>query len=134
MDFRTRNRRVISEINLTPLIDIVFNLLIFFVITSSFSQNAGIDVSLPKASATPTIQDEDNVHIAITPEGQVMYGGRAVSDDELRSSLTDHHKQHPNVTVIIQADEKTGHGLVVKIMDIARTVGFEHLAIATQAP
>lgn len=134
MNFRGhRHRRGGAEINLTPLIDIVFQLLIFFLITTTFVQNPGIDVELPKASAEPAKNDPESVIIGITSEGRVVHEGRAVSLEELRERLAAHHQQRPKALVIIQADTETSHGKVVEVMDLARQVGFEALAIATAA-
>lgn len=134
MNFRSgRRRRTPTEINLTPLIDIVFQLLIFFLITTTFVQNPGIDVELPKASAEANPSEQESVIIAVTKEGRVIHEGRPVSDDELRTRLQEHHKQRATATVIVQADTNTPHGKVVEVMDLARQVGFSQLAIATAA-
>lgn len=134
MDFRPRTRRRgATEINLTPLIDIVFQLLIFFLITTTFVQNPGIDVELPKATAEAISQETEQVIIAVTEEGRIVHEGRAVSEDELATRLREHHQQRPNAMVIVQADTKTAHGAVVGVMDLARQVGFTQLAIATAA-
>jgi len=134
MEFRTRRRRHrITEVNLTPLIDIVFQLLIFFLITTTFVQNPGIEVDLPKASASPTEQESETVVVAVTREGRIVHEGRAVSKEELREKLEHHHRQRASATVIVQADTGTEHGKVVEIMDLARQVGFSQLAIATAA-
>jgi len=129
---RSRRRRI-TEINLTPLLDIVFNLLIFFLITTTFVQNQGIDVNLPKASDTPVETKNNSVIIALTRDGLMIHENQSVSKDELRERLVEHHKQRSSAMVIIQADEETEHGRVVEIMDLARSVGFAQLAIATEA-
>ena len=134
MNFRHRKtRRGAAEINLTPLIDIVFQLLIFFLITTTFVQNPGIDVELPKASAQPRQGEPETVIIAVTEDGRIVHEGRVVSTEELTTRLEEHHRQRPSAMVIIQADTNTSHGKVVDVMDIARTVGFQALAIATAA-
>jgi biopolymer transport protein ExbD/biopolymer transport protein TolR len=134
VDFGTHHRRrTLSDINLTPLIDIVFNLLIFFLITTTFVQNPGIEVDLPKATSSPTTQQSDNVVIAITSDGRIIHEGKAVSVDELGERLREHHKQRPQALVIVEADTATSHGKVVAAMDAARQAGFSQLAIATAA-
>lgn len=135
MDFGTHHRRrTVADINVTPLIDIVFNLLIFFLITTTFVQNPGIEVELPKASTAPATQQSDNVVIAITADGRIIHEGRAVSVDELRERLAAHHQQRPQALVVVEADTTTPHGQVVAAMDAARQAGFAQLAIATAAP
>lgn len=134
MDFAGHRRRSrMAEVNLTPLIDVVFNLLIFFLITTTFVQNPGIDVDLPKATDAPVQPNADSVIIAITAEGRIIHEGRVVSTDELREQLARHHEQRADAMVIIQGDTKTDHGKVVEVMDIARQIGFRQLAIATEA-
>jgi biopolymer transport protein ExbD len=134
VDFAGHRRRSrMAEVNLTPLIDVVFNLLIFFLITTTFVQNPGIDVDLPKATDAPIQPNADSVIIAITADGRVIHEGRVVSTDELREQLVRHHEQRADAMVIIQGDTKTDHGKVVEVMDIARQIGFRQLAIATEA-
>ncbi len=126
-----KKRPRVTEINLTPLIDIVFQLLIFFLITTSFVQNPGIDVDLPKSSSDSVLDDKNSVTIAITAEGRIIHDGVAVSLDELKEKLRARHKQRADAVVIIQADATTNHGKVVEVMDAARAAGFADLAIAT---
>jgi biopolymer transport protein ExbD len=134
VDFASRRRRSrIAEVNLTPLIDVVFNLLIFFLITTTFVQNPGIEVDLPKATDAPVQPQADSVIIAVTDAGRLIHEGRAVSLEELEQRLSQHHEQRENAMIIIQADARTPHGSVVEVMDLARRVGFADLAIATEA-
>ncbi len=133
MNFSARKKRHITEINLTPLIDIVFNLLIFFLITTTFVQNPGIEVDLPKATQSAEQANDDAVIVAVTEEGRLIYGGAAVSIDELREKLEEKRGEREDDTVIIQADAETPHGKVVEVMDLARQIGYRQLAIATEA-
>ena len=134
MDFGSRKkRRGAAEMNITPLIDIVFQLLIFFLITTTFVQNPGIDVELPKAHTQPGKEQTENVIVAITEDGMIIHEGRSVSMEELGGRLADHFQQRPTAVVIVQADTDTSHGQVVEVMDLAREVGFAQLAIATAA-
>ncbi|MEZ4271994.1 MAG: biopolymer transporter ExbD [Myxococcota bacterium] len=134
MQFRNRRkRRGVTEVNLTPLIDIVFQLLIFFLITTTFVQNPGIEVQLPKASSKPVVTEAENVIIGVTKEGLFVQDGKALAIDELRERLVSHLKQRPNAMLVVQADTNTPHGKVVEVMDVARDVGFKQLAIATEA-
>ena len=132
MKFRARKqKRGQSEVNLTPLVDIVFILLIFFLITSTFVQNPGIEVELPKASAATTDVQSDNIIMAVTKDGLVIHEGKAISAEELRERLSQYHKEKPEQLVVIQADSTAHHGKVVEVMDIAQGAGFHRLAIAT---
>jgi len=132
MQFRARkDKRGKSEVNLTPLVDIVFILLIFFLITSTFVQNPGIEVELPKASAAATDVQSDSIIMAITKDGLVIHEGKIMSAEELRKRLSQYHKDEPEKLVVIQADSTAHHGKVVEVMDIAQGAGFHRLAIAT---
>ena len=133
MNFSARDKkRGLSEINLTPLIDVVFILLIFFLITSTFVQNPGIEVQLPKASSAPPTSEQASVVITVTDQGRIIHHGEAVGIDELEIRLKGLHAKSPEQLVVVQADEATQHGQVVEVMDLARKVGFNMLAIATE--
>ena len=119
------------DINVTPLIDIVFNLLIFFLITTTFVQNPGIEVDLPKASDAPVQPNADSVIIAVTAEGRLIHEGKAVCHRTSSNSGCAPIKVRPTALVIIQADATTQHGKVVEVMDLAQRAGFTQLAIAT---
>ena len=134
MDFGTHHRRrTIADINLTPLIDIVFNLLIFFLITTTFVQNPGIEVDLPKASAATTQREVEPVVVAVTAEGDIVLGGRPVDVPGLLEALQERRRKEGKRLLIVQADKRTPHGRVVEVMDVAQRAGFDNLAIATEA-
>ena len=133
MNFSARDKkRGLTEINLTPLIDVVFILLIFFLITSTFVQNPGIEVQLPKASSAPPTSEQSSLVITVTEQGRIIHHGEAVALDELEVRLKSLHAKSPEQLVIVQADQATEHGQVVEVMDLARKVGFNMLAIATE--
>ncbi len=134
MNFSTRTkRRGLTDINLTPLVDIVFILLIFFLITSTFVQSPGIDVNLPKAGSSTDTRQSQSIVITVDENGQLIYGGEVTDIGGLKDTLTNLFKDSPNHQIVIQADETTHHGAVVQAMDVAREVGFRKLGIATQA-
>lgn len=134
MNFRrARNRRVVDVIvDVTPLIDVVFLLLIFFMITSTFVNSPGIEVELPKASNSDSNLQPQDIVIAISSEGDIIYEHKQVSLDELSARLESTIREKPDATVIVQADSEVFHGLVVKVMDVAKAAGFSKLAIATR--
>lgn len=134
MNFSTRTkRRGLTDINLTPLVDIVFILLIFFLITSTFVQSPGIDVNLPKASSSADTTEAQSVVITVTENGQLVYAGEEMDLGSLQDTLEKIFKETPDRQIVIQADEQTDHGAVVEAMDAARGAGFRRLGIATQA-
>lgn len=131
MRFRTGRRRPrLAELSLTPLIDIVFNLLIFFLMSSTFDQRAGLEVELPDTEQPPSQPGEHDVVVSVTRDGALHHKGREVTADQLRGRLVHHKERHPNAAVIIDADEGSRHGVVVQVMSVAREAGFTDVAIA----
>ncbi|MEO0592489.1 MAG: biopolymer transporter ExbD [Myxococcota bacterium] len=133
MDFSNpRSRRSAVEINLTPLIDVVFILLIFFLITSTFVTNEGIEVDTPSASNADSLETSDSITIAITKEGQFIHERTTFGKDELLEKLREHKKTRPGATIIIQGDRDASHGRVTEVMNIAMKAGYDNLAVATE--
>lgn len=129
----SRARRSPIEVNLTPLIDIVFILLIFFLITSTFVTNEGIEVEKPSAGSSEELTASNSIAIAITKEGQYIHERQVFNPDELTERLKSYKTERADATVIIQGDTQAQLGKVVELMDIARTAGFRDIAIATEA-
>ncbi|MGQ9629571.1 MAG: ExbD/TolR family protein [bacterium] len=130
MRFRRRTQ-VRSNIEMTPLIDGVLQLLIFFMLTSSFVTQRGIDVNLPKTvSAEKDLPSE--IEIAIRADGTIFLQGKMVSISDLGSKLQMVIKASRNNLAIIKADKSVTHGLVVQVMDIAKQAGVGRIAIATE--
>jgi biopolymer transport protein ExbD len=132
MLFRKR-RRVTPEVNITSLIDVVLLLLIFFMISTTFVTQPGIRVNLPKASSKVKNVSQERNTIIITAENTIFINREEVSNfEELRSLLVDLKKEQPGDLIIVKADEVVAHGIVVRVMDIAKTAGFSRIAIATK--
>lgn len=130
---RRPSRRELGDINVTSLVDIIFNLLLFFMLTTSFSESAGLEIELPEAAASDLkVQDED-LTIALTKEGDIVVGGTVVSLEELERALKRHKERYERAAVIIQADEEVPHGRVVQVVDAAKKIGMPRLGIATQS-
>lgn len=130
--FRKHKNRRGVEVNLTPLLDIVFNLLIFFLITSSAAQTSGIEVDLPSASRSDASKETQTIVVALSAKGEIVRDGIVQSPQELAQRLQEAFGKTPKATVVIQADIRASHGDVVRAMDVARKAGFLDLAIATQ--
>ncbi len=131
MRFQNRNKDDV-ELDMTPLIDVVFLLLIFFMLSTSLSVNPGIKVDLPKASAEQVKKKKITLRVAIEASGRIYLEGRKVSLEELKKHfLKTAKKSDGDALVVIEADRKVYHGLVVKVMDAAKTSGLSKLAIAT---
>ncbi|MFP6607857.1 MAG: biopolymer transporter ExbD [Myxococcota bacterium] len=120
-----------SEVNLTPMLDVVFIMLIFFIVTASFVKEAGIEITRPPA-ATAERQERGNILIAITKDNQIWIDRRQVSPQALRANIERLHAENPQGSVVIQADEKSQNGLLVRVMDAARLAGVSSVALAAE--
>ncbi|NPA24977.1 MAG: biopolymer transporter ExbD [Deltaproteobacteria bacterium] len=131
MRFQNRNKDDV-QLDMTPLIDVVFLLLIFFMLSTSLSVNPGIKVDLPKASAEQVKKKKITLRVAIEASGRIYLEGKKLSLEELKKHfLKTAKKSDGDALVVIEADRKVYHGLVVKVMDAAKTSGLNKLAIAT---
>lgn len=131
MRFRDTKRDTNIIINITPLIDIVFILLIFFAVTTSFVAPTSIKMDLPKAKGE-AVEDKKNIRVAVDSAGALYIDGESIKDDELESRLKTLKDIHPEATVIIEADEKAMHGKVVFVIDKAKSADYAKFAIATK--
>ena len=120
-----------SEVNLTPMLDVVFIMLIFFIVTASFVKEAGIDITRPPA-ATAERQERGNILIAITANNQIWIDRRQVHPRALRANIERLHAENPQGSVVIQADEKSQNGLLVRVMDAARLAHVKNVALAAE--
>ena len=118
-----------AEINITPMLDVVFIMLIFFIVTASFVKESGIDVNRPDA-ATATLQERGNILVAITDTNQIWIDRRQVDVRSVRANIERLHAENPQGAVVIQADENSKNGLLVQVMDAARQAGVFNVSIA----
>lgn len=116
-----------SEVNLTPMLDVVFIMLIFFIVTTSFIKESGVEIQRPESSAASP-QPDAQVMVAITPEGAVWVDGRPVDahrvGDEVAALVSG------DGGVVIQADRDATTGLLIEVMDRIREAGVEQVAVA----
>ena len=132
MRFQTRKQDDV-QLDMTPLVDIVFLLLIFFMLSTSLSVNPGIKIDLPKSSAEQVKKKKTTLRVAIEASGSIFLEGKKLSLDQLREKFAAVGKANgDDALVVIEADRKVYHGLVVKVMDAAKTSGLNKLAIATR--
>lgn len=134
MNLRPRSREE-PDINLTPLIDVVFLLLIFFMVTTTFLKEAGLKVDLPQATAEPAPPEQSRLELTIDAQGRYAVNDRVLDDTDpetLRKALLAYAGDQRDLPLIIRADQLTPHRAVVRAMDVAARLGFDHLAIATQ--
>lgn len=120
-----------TEINMTPMLDVVFIMLIFFIVTASFVREAGIDVNRPEA-ATAVQKDRAGILIAINEKGEVWINKRRIDVRAVQANVARLHAENPQGTVVIQADKKSTTDVLIKVMDGARAAGVFDVSIAAQ--
>jgi biopolymer transport protein ExbD len=120
-----------SEVNLTPMLDVVFIMLIFFIVTASFVKESGIDVNRPDA-ATAEKKERGNILVAISQNNQIWVDKRQVDPRALRANIERLHAENPQGAVVIQADRESKNGLLVQVMDAARLAGVYNVSIAAE--
>lgn len=119
-----------TGIDLAPMLDFVMNLLIFFIITTSFVKEAGITVTRPQA-LTAENQESGNILIAIRPNGDIWMDKRQVALPEVRSLIERLHVERPDDTVVLIADRESQTGQLTKVMDAVKLGGVKDVSIAT---
>ncbi len=117
------------EINLTPLIDVIFQLLIFFMLSSNFTQPSAINVKLPKASTADHVKEE-TITIVVTSENVIYWNDQVTTIEELRGLLS--KKKNRSTPIFIKADRRSSVGRIVDIWDLGRSLGVERINIATE--
>ena len=118
-----------NEINLTPMLDVVFIMLIFFIVTASFIKEAGIDVDRPDAP-TADSQDDAAILIAISPADEIWIDRRQVEPNQVRGMIERLHAENPKGSIVIQADEESTNEALVVVMEAAKQAGVTNVAIA----
>ena len=134
MRFPRRNRDTL-EINLTPLIDVVFLLLIFFMVSTTFTKETQLLIELPESSIEETSLEEQVVDISISKRGSIAVNHRLVFDadlDSLVAAITEVSGTKNTVPIVISADAETPHQSVVMVMDAAGRLGFTKIKISTK--
>ena len=127
--FRDSSGDATGEINISPLIDIVFILLIFFIVTTVFVEETGVDVQKPRAASQSDLE-RNSILIGITPEGGVYYGGREIGVGGVRAVVSRLIKQDA-MPVIIQADRSTPTETTVNVLDEAKLAGAAEVFVST---
>ncbi|MBI2969207.1 MAG: biopolymer transporter ExbD [Gammaproteobacteria bacterium] len=123
------------DINITPLIDVVFLMLIFFMVSTTFKRESEVNITLPEASEEYTEPKLDTVEVGVDAQGVVYVNGRKLINSQLltiREALRDAALDLKDPPVIISADAQATHQSVIRIMDAARQLGLVHITFATQ--
>jgi biopolymer transport protein ExbD len=119
-----------NEINLTPMLDVVFIMLIFFIVTASFIKEAGLDVNRPDAPMTESTPEESNILVLINANDEIWIERRLIDPRALRANIERMHAENPDGSVVIQANNKSSNKMLVTVMDAARQAGVYNISIA----
>ncbi|OOG24532.1 biopolymer transporter ExbD [Thioalkalivibrio denitrificans] len=133
MNFRPRQSEDVG-INLTPLIDVVFLMLIFFMVSTTFERHAELQIDLPRAETAQEEQRREIIELAIDAQGRYFVNGQELVNtrpETLRAALTQVSDGDTSLPLIIRADANTPHQSVVTAMDVAARLGIARLSIAT---
>lgn len=131
-----RKKREDIQVNLTPLIDVVFLLLIFFMVSTSFKKETKLTLELPEASGQPMEQQKDIIEISVNKNGDVFVNGQGLlnrQEETIQNAL----RKVPNaesLPIVINADKAAPYQAVISVMDAAGKAGFNNLTLATQEP
>ncbi|MFW7377728.1 MAG: ExbD/TolR family protein [Oligoflexus sp.] len=120
-----------AGIDMTPMLDIVFIMLIFFIVTTSFVKESGIDVNRPSA-ATTVQKERANILIAITDNGDIWLQKRQIDLRSVRANIEKLHAENPEGSVVIQADKGAKTGTLIQVMDQIRLAGVANVSIAAK--
>jgi biopolymer transport protein ExbD len=120
------------NVDLTPMIDCVFILLIFFIVTTTFVEESGVEVDKPQAASAVSLE-KSSILIAITAKGEVVYGGRDIGVRGVRGTVSRMLQREPDMPVIVQADSAAQTGLLVRVVDESKLAGAKRVNIATKA-
>ena len=131
MAFR-RKQRESPLVDLTPMIDVVFLLLIFFMISTTFVETSGLSIKLPEASTSIADHEPKEVKIYLSKEGVITVDKQEMSVESLQAHLKSFGQRSGDMTFLLLADKDARHGRVVELMDSAKNAGFGKLAIATE--
>ena len=131
---RRRSSRVDdeAEVDLTPMLDVVFIMLIFFIVTASFVKEVGLDLNRPEGGASKTVTENENILIEISNDGIITVDRRVVDIRAVRPNIERLHAERPQGMVVIAPKEGSFNGVLVEVMDQARLAGVTNISIAAE--
>jgi len=121
-----------AQIDLTPMLDVVFIMLIFFIVTAVFVEETGVEVEKPEAASAMQL-DKNSILIAVTTKGQVVYGGKEIGVNGVRA-IVRRLTTKEDMPVIIQVDEGANAGLVVRVIDESKLGGAKNISLSADLP
>ena len=119
-----------NEINLTPMLDVVFIMLIFFIVTASFVKEAGLDVNRPDQQTEEVTEESDNILVQIRENDEIWIDRRLVDPRALRANIERLHAEKPEGSVVIMANRQSTNKMLVSVMDASRQAGVFNISIA----
>jgi len=120
-----------NEVDLTPMLDVVFIMLIFFIVTASFVKEVGLDVNRSDTNPDPD-QDNESILIAIEENSGIWMDGRLIDPRAVRANIERMHAESPAATLVIQADKHSANKTLVQVMDASRQAGVYSIALAAE--
>ena len=135
LEFRRRKYKPQIDLNVTSMVDVLFLLLIFFTLTSTFKRAGELDLQLPKSTTAgpsgsgPNAQPLD---LVLTEKGTLLLDGAPTTFDALPSELLARREKNPDLQVLIEAEKDVGHGQVVRLLDAVRTAGYTGVGIGVR--
>ena len=127
-----KKNREESEINITPMLDIVFIMLIFFIVTTSFVKEISIDVNRPTKSPIKEQKKSEVISVRISGEGQIFVQDRLITLDAVRANIESNLALKPQATVVVVSDREADAGFLVKVIDQSRIAGARNVSLAAQ--
>jgi len=121
-----------AEVDLTPMLDVVFIMLIFFIVTASFIKEVGLDLNKPEGGATKSVQENENIFIEISNDGIIKVDRRIVDIRAVRPNIERLHAERPNGAVVIAPEGASYNGILVEVMDQARLAGVPNISLAAE--
>ncbi len=122
----------INDINITPFVDVVLVLLVIFMVTAPVMMKESLKVNLPKTLTSEVSTKADSIGVAITKEGQVLFNGKLLSDESLKSELARIASSAPETNFLISADTETRHGDVVRMIDLLKKNNLNRFALQVE--
>ena len=130
MGFRRRTTEA-PRVDLTPMIDVVFLLLIFFMISTTFIEKPGLKINLPEATVLALQSDKQELSVYLAADGQIYLQRQSIAFSDLTAKLAAYGATAKQMVFVLMAHKNVSHGQVVQLMDMAKSAGFGELAIAT---
>ncbi|MBU3695527.1 biopolymer transporter ExbD [Dechloromonas sp.] len=137
MKFQRGRRHEEPEINLIPMIDVLLVIIIFLMLSTTYSKFSGLEINLPTADATKQAEQPNEIDVAVTATGQVLVNKSPLTANDVRSisdALRRAAGTRNDPVIVINADAKATHQSVVDIMQAAQSAGYPHISFATQTP